>query len=366
MMMILGSPNGAMKAYKVNADYEAVLFGKKDSLPVINQALEFLVFYLSERPLHTQKKYSAEFLKHVEEFTGRIPQIKTYGDYENWWGELKDIPLEQKLNSKVMSTELNLKMGWEKNLHLLKSDKDLDILNEDLKYLGKNPYGMSGQNFLFVSKKEPPQSYPIVAEALLDRVYDFSHYIFPNGIRICYQNLVDKKYQYKGTVFRDYTCPTLENLKFYSEIPQERWTKFSSALDEIVKNYATSAVSCGFSVDSFVHQAQNELHIRYLSEVNYRRTMGEVAFELSLKFGGLRKWSMFLLTKKSKLKFTELKEILLPITWKEDTSRGVILLTPEDVRFEMFFLSALNEEEGMLLLEELKELLPDSEFPVGF
>lgn len=354
-----------MKAFKVNADYEAVLFGKKDSLPAINQTLEFLVLFLSERPLFTHKKYPAEYLKHVEEFTGRTPQIKNTGDFINWWGDLKDVPLEQKLNSKVMSTELNLKMGWEKNLHLLNSAEDLNVLNEEIKYLGKTPHGMSGQNFHFVSRQDPPQSYPMVAEPLLDRVYDFSHYIFPNGVRICYQNLVDKKYQYKGTIFRDYTQPSLSNLKFYSELAQDKWAKFNLALDEIVKVYTNESISCGFSVDSFVHKSKDELCIRYLSEVNYRRTMGEVAFELSLKFGGLRKWSMFLLTKKSKLRFKELKEKLLPIAWEEETSRGVILLSPEDVRFEMFFLSALNEEEGLALLNELRELLPDSEFPVG-
>jgi len=364
-MMISESPNGAMKAYKVNADYEAVLFGKKDSLPVINQALEFLVLFLSPRPLLSNKKYSSEYLKHVEAFTERYPEIKSEGEFENWWGELKNIPLEQKLNSKAMSTELNLRMGWEKDLHFLERAEDLDVLNPDIKYLGKNPHGMSGQNFLFVSKQEPPQSYPMVAEPLLNRIFDFSHYIFPNGTRISYQNIVDKKYQYKGTVFRDYTNPSVQNLLFYSDISQDKWNRFNQALDEIVKSYAAPALSSGFSVDSFIHQIENDLHIRYLSEVNYRRTMGEVAFELSLKFGGLRKWSMFLLTRKSKLPFKELKEKLLPITWEEDTSRGVILLSPEDVRFEMFFLSALNEEEGLLLLEELQILLPDSQFPVG-
>lgn len=354
-----------MKAYRVNADYEAVLFGKKESLPVINQALEFLVLFLSPRPLLSNKKYSPEYLNHVEEFTGRVPEIKQAGDFENWWGELKDIPLEQKLNSKMMSTELNLKMGWEKDLHLLKSAEDLNALNENVKYLGKNPHGMSGQNFLLVSKKEPPQSYPMVAEPLLDRVHDFSHYIFPNNTRICYQNIVDKRYQYKGTVFRDYTQPTVQNLKFYSEITQAKWNDFNAALDEIIKCYRTPSLNSGFSIDSFTHQVGDELRIRYLSEVNYRRTMGEVAFELALKFGGLRKWSMFLLTKKSKLSFKDLKAKLLPITWEADTSRGVILLTPEDVRFDMFFLSALNEEEGELLLKELQILLPDSEFPIG-
>ncbi len=356
-----------MKAIKVNADYEAVLFGKKESLPVINQALEFLALFIDDRPLLSQKAYSEEYLKHVENFTGRRPTIIKASGWENWWGSLANIELERKLNSKEMSAELNLKEGWCQDTHIIKSSKDFPELREGQKYLAKNPHGMSGQNFYLVSKTDLNsliKSFPVILEPLLNRVADFSHYVFPNGMRVCYQNIVDKRYQYRGTVFRDFTNPTLERLKFYQEIDPEEWKKFQLALDKIVEVYETAELKSGFSVDSFIYQDQGELKIRYLSEVNYRRTMGEVAFELSLKFGGLRKWSAFILTKKSDLDFSSLKKKISPIEWAPEYSRGVILLSPDDVRYDMFFLSALNETEGVQLLEELKSLLPDSEFPI--
>lgn len=353
-----------MKSIKVNADYEAVLFGKKESLPAINQALEFLALYVDERPLWTQKKYSTEFLAHVESFTGNRPVIKKEGAFDNWWGELRHIELEQRLNSKEMSTRLNIEKGWAEDTHIINEASELEILKEDGKYLGKNPYGMSGQNFLLVSRTHPPQSYPMIVEPLLDRVYDFSHYIFPNGQKICYQNIVDKRYQYRGTIFRNYTMPLVETLKFYSEIDSSEWGKFNEALKEIIALYQTPELQTGFSVDSFVYKEKGQLKIRFLSEVNYRRTMGEVAFRLSLKFGGVRRWSMFLLTKKSALDFHSLKEKIKPLEWTPEYSCGVILLSPEDVRFEMYFLSATDEAEGKQLFEELKKLLPDTELTV--
>jgi hypothetical protein len=141
-----------MKSIKVNADYEAVLFGKKESLPLINQALEFLALFVDTRPLFSLKNYSEEYLQHVESFIGRKPVIKKSADFENWWGELKDIELEKKLNSKEMSTKLNIEHGWSKDTHFMTQAEDLSVLRDDLKYLAKNPFGMSGQNFPWFPK----------------------------------------------------------------------------------------------------------------------------------------------------------------------------------------------------------------------
>ena len=93
-----------MKSIKVNADYESVLFHNKP-LPVINESLEFLALYLSDKPLLSQKKYADHFLDHVESFTGIRPSIVKDQSFENWWGDLRNIELEKKLNSKEMSAE---------------------------------------------------------------------------------------------------------------------------------------------------------------------------------------------------------------------------------------------------------------------
>jgi hypothetical protein len=280
--------------------------------------------------------------------------LKKEGKFENWWGLLTKPELEKELNSKIKSARLN------KDSYVLSSLNDLPEL--DRTYLAKNPFGMSGQNFAMVEKVRLEnlevmlKKGPVVIEPFFDRKYDFSHYVFPNGVSICYENIVDTKFQYKGTIFKDYTNPVIQNLSFFSEV---NWNEFN--LSQIISEYKTD-LPTGFSVDSFVYE-DNGLHIRSLSEVNYRRTMGQTAFELAVRFGGVRKWAAFLICK-SRNDFLDTKKKLLPTEWEPDTSRGVILLSPGDTRFDMFFLSAMDENEGRILLNELKELLPDSEFSI--
>lgn len=353
-----------MKAIKVNADYESVLF-KNKPLPQVNEALEFLAFFLDERPVVTSKKYSESYFAYVETITGRKPLTVREGKSENWWGPLTNIDLEKKLNSKEMSAEFN------QDSFIISSLDELPDLKGKT-YLAKNPYGMSGQNFSMVEEgrlenlKSMLKSGKAIIEPFFNRSYDFSHYVFPNGISICYENMVDKKFQYRGTILRDYTRPTLESLSFHTNIDATEWKNFSQRLEKIIAEYKTAELSCGFSVDSFIYSEDSKLKIRALSEVNYRRTMGQVAFELSIKFGGVRRFSAFLLSKTNSMSFDEMKEKIVSIQWRHDLSRGVILLSPGDVRYDIFFLSALNLEEGKTLLSELKSLLPDSEFTIEF
>ncbi len=351
-----------MKPIKVNADYESVLFHNKP-LPLINESLEFLALYLSDRPLLSQKNYSDQFLDHVESFTGLRPTVVRDRPFENWWGDLKDIELEKKLNSKEMSAEF-----YTDNFILDSIEQLPDLAGK--RYLAKNPFGMSGQNFSLVEEGRLQnlevmlKKGKVILEPFFDRLYDFSHYIYPNGMSICYQNIVDHRFQYRGTVFNDYTSPIVENLSFYKNLNQTTWDEFKQEMNLIKTKYQHLEMKCGFSVDSFVYQENESLFIRALSEVNYRRTMGQVAFELSVKFGGLRKWSAFILCKSTGMSFLEMKKKLLELEWEADTSRGVIILSPGDVRYDMFFLSALDQTEGKVLLGELSDLLPDAEFSI--
>lgn len=351
---------GKLKAIKVNADYESVLF-KNKPLPRINEALEFLAFFIDERPVLTMKKYSDEYLNYIESLIDRKPQTVSESNFENWWGPLKNLELERKFNSKEMSSQFC------SDTLILNSIEDLPPLHNKI-FLAKNPFGMSGQNFSLVEQgrlenlEQMLRTGPVILEPFFERVYDFSHYIFPNGISICYENLVDKKFQYRGTIFRDYTRPALNHLKFYSEISESKWNKFSIEIEKIKYAYTSSEFNTGYSVDSFIYREKGELNIRAVSEINYRRTMGQVAFELSLKFGGIRCFSSLLLAKSTGLSFKQIQERLKPIAWRYDLSRGVVQLSPGQVRYDMFFLSAMNESEGDILLKELGQLLPESNF----
>ena len=343
-----------MKSIKFNADYESVLFANKPA-PVINQALEFLAFFVDERPLITNKKYSEDYLNYVAAITGRKPVLKKEGQAENFWGKLENLPLEKKLNSKIESSKFIIDQKWCLHTYIIHSLEELNGLDDRI-YLAKNPYGMSGQNFVTfnkfaVNKVEPLLKFgAVIVEPLFDRKYDFSHYVFPDGKMICYQNLVDDKFQYRGTMFNNFQKATIENLGFYSEISKSEWKKFQDQLEMIIQFYRSEGAVDGFSIDSFVYSERGELKIRVMSEINYRRTMGLVCYLLAERFSN-EDWCAFLLAKTNQHK-------MIPV------DKTMIQLSPGDSRYEMFFLSAKNRESGKLRFQELKKLLPDCQFAV--
>jgi hypothetical protein len=352
-----------MNSLRVNADYESVLFHHRPQQK-INEAIEFFAFYLSDRPLLTQKNYSKDFLESIEFHTRRKCVIKKNGDAENWWGELRDIKLEQWLNSKLTSTELIIKENWSPETYLLRSEEKRHVPFSKTPMISKDPFEMSGRGFRLYPNGLNEKSISdfenktLILEPLLNRTYDFSHYVFPDGKVICYQNLVDQKFQYKGTLFRDWKSARIEDLNFYSLIPLSNWVQFKLQLETIKSYYAQkvlfSELKFGFSIDSLVYD-QTKIHP--LCEVNFRRTMGRVAYEFSEIFAQDKKWTLLLLLptqKECRIKLMALVE-----------NNKLMVLSPEDSRFTMLFLMANSAEEGKKMADEIKYLLSLSELPVN-
>jgi hypothetical protein len=338
-----------MDPIRVNADYESVLFHQKPGPLIVNQSLEFLAFFLSDAPLFTQKKYDHEYLQHVEITTGRRPLIVTQSEkVENWWGRLEDLADERWMNSKLTSAELHIKEGWLPNLKIIRSSAEMDSVPSD--WILKDPYGMSGRGITTVPQVTHPK-YPVIAEPLLERIYDFSFYHLNQGEGFHYQNLVDRHFQYRGTIFHNRENLEFKGLKFFKDLPQSEWKKYEAEKKRVLDFYQLKPY---FSLDSFVYRQEGKLLIRTLTEVNYRKTMGLIAYQLSHKFAQ-GNWSGLFLVK------TKLREKLYSFT-KEV---GGLLLSPADVRFQMILLSAVSPQAGELLLEKLKKLLPDSEFSIN-
>lgn len=354
-----------MKPFRVNADYEVELFHQKLAPPAINQSIEFLLFFLESRPLFSVKKYSAEYLHHVEKLTGCLPNIVNNGTYENYWGSLKNIEIEKWWNSKLTSTELIIQKKWCSETVVIKNEDDLTKINTNKDLLLKDPYGMSGQKFQLLkcgtSLKERQEvvrkilkNHPIIIEPYFNRRFDFSQYLFPDGKLIAYQNEVDEKFQYKGTVFNCVQSACLKDLSFYSLINEDKWAHFRHQTQQIVDFYSLYPNELGYSIDSFIYEENGELNIRVMSEINYRRTMGRMTYELSQKYAANKSWTALLMAKTSA---TPLWEILAG-------TEGVMVLSPGDSRFEVIFLCAENVGEGLQLIEKINRLLPDTKFTV--
>lgn len=341
---------------RFNADYETELFHEITAPPVINQSLEFLYLYLEDAPLYSTKKYPDEFLKHVEEISGHRPEIVNNGKFENWWGPLNDLDHERRINSKELSSR------FIPEAILARNPGELEIL-PGRKYLAKPLSEMSGRGFCVFddgNKSELNELFKksgtLLIEPFLDRKYDFSHYILP-GRDLAYENIVDSRFQYKGTTFRDLSNPFIESLSFYHDVLKEEWNQFSKVVDQIKTFYARENVNGMYSIDSFVYLEDGILKVRAITEVNVRKTMGYVAWKLSEKYAKASGWSQFLLAKsKAKKSFRTIKE--------KAESVGALYLSPGDTRFEIFFVFDEDEEKGRNKVQKLKRLLPDTEFPV--
>jgi hypothetical protein len=349
-----------MRALRVNADYELALFEGRAGPKIVNESVEFLALFLEERPLYSQKTYADCYLRHVEELTGRAPRITAAGPAENWWGSLADLSRERRLNSKEVILPFSAGTA-------LVTAVDEFRPRPGTRYLLKSAHGMSGQNFLVWDEATPRVALAklldrcdrLVAEPLLDRRRDFSHYVLSPATVICYENLVDERFQYKGTLFSDLRAPDFPSLSFSGDVSAPVRERFLREFAELRAFVAGLGVAGGYGVDSFTYAAGAETRVRTISEINYRKTMGLVAWLLSNRFSAGDPWTMFFLARPPKKPdvFTYIRERTAGLP-------GLFYLSPGDTRFEVFLLTAPTAAVGRARLAELRALLPDCELPV--
>lgn len=356
-----------MKAIRVNADYEVELFHQNLAPPAINHTIEFFSFFLTQKPLLSSKLYTSAYLSHVEALTGHRPQVVQKGEYENFWGRLKDLDIEKWWNSKLTSTELIVEKQWCGQTRILHANSDLDFLSDGRTYLLKDPFGMSGQKFQLLRPQDSLEEKTVLLKKVLakgdqivepwfDRKFDFSQYIFPDGKKIAYENAVDDKFQYKGTAFHSLPSAELENLSFYHKVSKEKWAIFEKQTQEIQNFYSRYPNISGYSIDSFIYEEDGILNIRVMSEINYRKTMGWFCFEMGQKYAPQSSMIKLLLLKKPKTS-VPLWSLLSPVT-------NLMVLSPGDSRFEIIFLFADNKDEGEAIISSMNKLLFDAESAV--
>ena len=363
-----------MKSLKLNADYEMQLFSGKKGTPLINQSLEFLLFFLEKSPVYSLKKYSAEYLDYVEEITTHRPELTTVDLAQNYWGALKNLEIERWWNSKLTSTQLIIDQNWCPDTRIIRSSSDFLNLDDQKQYLLKDPYGMSGQKFSVIGPQLSSSEKILILETflkrgefiiepLLNRTFDFSHYVYPNGETIYYQNFIDKKFQYGGTYFHNWSKAQVEELAFYPLISREEWDQNIKRWDQIHTYYHQYPNELGYSVDSFAYEENGQIKIRPMAEVNYRRTMGRISFELAEKFAQKESQSLTVLVKNHnspKPIWKILKESNKD--WGRDVK--IFALSPGDTRFDFIFISIQKNVDYKIILNELKKLLPDGDFSI--
>lgn len=347
----------ALTPLKMNFDYEAVLSGGRP-VPKLNAGLEFLGFYLADGPVSCDGRYGKEFLQKVEALRGRKLSLVQSKEVQNSWGPLADIEVERELNSKLLSAELTQLIAPGEGTRIF--GKDSGEAFGDFPLLCKFPLSMSGRGNKRIRGPEDLKGLktPYILEPLRKRVLDFSHFIYPEGDLIVYENLVDENFQYRGTVFHDRRNPKSSAIPFFKKIPpeqilnyEEELARYRSLFEERAKR---APVSFGYSIDSFVYEDGGSVRIRTCSEFNFRRTMGHLAHELGRALLPEAPWLAL------RLFFSNPSGL-------EDFARdeGLLLLSPSEARIQVLLLPAENGKRGANLLRDADRFdvhkLPDAE-----
>lgn len=343
------------EALKFNADYELQLQNRSSTK--LNEHLEFLLFFIEHRPIINQRNYDPDYIEYVESIIKRKVILSKKTLYKNWWGDLSDIELEKFLNSKKLVTL------FDKDSYLMKKGDSFHF-DVQKKYVAKALWGMSGRGNLIFQGDEliKIQNFvdkwkEVVVEPFFNRLYDFSQFVFPDGYMMTYENVIDSHFHYKGSCFNRLNSPTLESLSFFKEIEFQKWKIFRQKTEKIVSFIRKKGGNSFFSIDSFIYLDQNEKKIRFLNEVNYRKTMGYITWLLSQVFANHNSWTKLILKKSTAKSFLEKLNEISSIQWQSDMKKGCLLLSPPESYFDIYFFSEENSIKGEQLYSRFKEFV---------
>lgn len=339
-----------MKIYRANFDYEYQLYGLLNgSVLEFSKNLECLYFFTesSSAELFTENLYDEEYLEYVEKITGRNPRITSAGKADFWWGSLTNLELEKKLNSKLTSTQFaienDLAHRESKIIHHVS-----EISCSSPQMVLKDPHQMAGRGFFQFDQSKITKASawaqgkcPLIQEPWLKKIQDIGTYCFANGEMISYLNFSNLQGNYKGT--RIWADPVdqlteLKELKIDLDLFLEKMT----AIREF---YYTLGAIDGFSIDSFIYQEG----FYYLSEVNYRKTMGWAAYQLKKLLKQHRVGQLVIHKRQNNYQsVTELLKII--------NNSSIVLISPPKNAFLLFYLCG-NDRNDLLLLEEVVNAL---------
>lgn len=322
--------------YIVNIDYEKQLFSNAIQLvsSEMNRELEYLYFWLgSEEPLFTQKSYSKKYLEFIQKFTKKNTRTVERISDESlipWWGDFTNIELRKMQNAKS-----SVWKALEKYNLLPKNSILLAKYPEEMKagYIYKGNTGFSGKGIIKGDlQKILKLDLPIIEEPFLKRTIDFSYLNNAEGGRFI-ENIVDNNFQYIGT-------------KLYPEIsvPEAFIKKFQQTILPVLVQELQLQPHEEWSIDTFLYQEEGQLKLYPASEVNYRKTMGQIALGLRKKF--FSDFPYF------ELHFRKQKD---KYACKSNLSKngGWVVLSPEDTRFQIYLLFGFSRLDLIKFKAEL-------------
>ena len=314
-------------SWAFNADYESFIFSGKGDYKIssnkINQEFEYFIHFLESEPLFSTKRYDPEYIKNIQSLSGK--EFLVEGDPSRakpWWCAIGEKENDRLLHSKITSTRFAMLTGYEKQASLVSA------LNFSPKenFLYKMEGELSGRGHLQWPLNESKikrlleEGHTLIEEPLRKRTRDFSALVLNDKKWIFYRNLVDEKFQYKGTLLIE------------PEMTLAQRAEYELAIRALTKHYLSLGADYPFSIDSYFYLEGDEEKICAVSEVNVRKTMGYVAWRLKeffqAKYAGL---------------------LLLGQEARTQSSEQAFFLSPTQNRFQSVFITAGGAEELMSL-----------------
>jgi len=367
------------KANVFNIDYEYELYdlfkindGLKNKIEKIRQELEYIYFFLetSDTHLKTNKFYCPHYIEYLKSLGLIIPKMVNESTYElsNWWGELKDIPLEKLLNSKKTSTLFALeeklchpKTQLIEDIDDLKKFKPTEAIGE---WIARASYSTAGNGILLLKNEEFFSNNkkintlkkwildsPIILEPYLKRVLDIGVVIdldSPLDYSLT-KNFVTEGGSFKGGLIFENKKDLEKNLNKSSA----SISLIEENIEKIARHYINLGAKKYIQVDSFFFQDEGKIMYYPLVEVNYRKTMGLFLRSMKkfLPKDGVGGWFFF--SKKQIISTSNFKEkinLINSMIYNHSLKEGIIPVSPQDSQFPSFFIASKD-------LRSLKEKL---------
>jgi hypothetical protein len=273
----------------VNAEYERILFaaelGQDNNFDLVKsrKLLEYLFFFINRDPnlaLATFQHYSETYLHYLTSLGLIIPKLKIGDGNLNWYGQLDDLNLEKRLNSKLFSYELLHKLYPERMFAIVNSKDQVEhfIANQQVaRWVLKPPFGRGGVKFVLIDKQaDIPSEFktPMILEPWYNRILDVVLHYDPrtNEDYIYLSNISKEKGQYLGgKVFSstDMMMKYIDGLgagTVYENLVLE--------LQKILREIKKYKLKQPLTIDSFIYQHEKRLNFHPMTEINYRVNMG--------------------------------------------------------------------------------------------
>lgn len=313
-----------MEVAFVNSDYEEVLYSDNPTLISSNkknQQFEFFAWLLDYDTIYSTRQYKEDYLLFLEKLTGKKKKTTTKNeDLTLFWGKTSPLHEMQKLNSKITSTRFALeKKLCPKETRFMKAP--FELLEDEI---AKRPFSFSGRGHL-TGPRTVKEEGEYILEKKYKRLMDFSALCFKDKT-LFYKNRVDEKFQYKGTLIsRESETPSFLSPKFQRKYLED----IACIREEFDQGLALEE---SYSVDSFLYfdEKNKEEKLYSLCEINFRTTMGKMAYKLSKEYLPSYAYHFLGITSKKR---------------SERMSEKHLYLSPDDNFFHVVLLGADSEEE---------------------